>query len=308
MAARPSLHGVLLVDKPVGMTSFDVLRRLRRILGTKKLGHAGTLDPFASGVLVVCVGEYTRYAGYLTDDDKQYVADVALGVETNTDDLDGEALVHQPLPEDWVSALDQVLPRFRGAIEQVPPAFSAIHVDGKRAYALARKGEEVAIPARTVTIHRLEVDSLAEDGFTVTVEASKGTYIRALARDIGRELGCGGHLRGLRRTQSGPFGIEETLSLEAIETAMKEGRLSLLEGRSALRGMPSLELNEVELRQMRFGQAAPQPSSVELGMYVLYVASTGELLGLGDVRSYEEGEDIAEGFERVLRVRRLMPQ
>lgn len=308
MAKRPTPHGVLLIDKPVGITSFDVLRRLRRIVGTKKLGHAGTLDPFASGLLVVCVGEYTRFAGYLTDDDKQYLADVRLGVATNTDDLEGEVISTTVLPSDWDEKLPAVLENYRGTIEQRPPAFSAIHVDGQRAYALARQGEDVVIPSREITVQRLTVEEVVEDGFSMTVEASKGTYIRALARDIGAELGVGGHLRALRRTQSGAFHISEAHTLEALELASEQGAVPLLLGKQALRSMPSLVLNEDEVRRMRFGQAAPQPPTVAHGLYALYAAPDEALLGLGDVRAIEGDEEAVEGFDRVLRVRRLLPQ
>lgn len=304
---RPSPpHGVLLIDKPVGISSFDVLRRLRRILRTKKLGHAGTLDPFASGLLVVCAGDYTRFAGYLTEDDKAYDAEVALGAETNTDDLEGEVIREAPLPEDWPAQLDALVPGFTGAQEQVPPQFSAIHVDGQRAYAMARRGEEVALAAREVVVHSLEVQERLDDGFRMRVAVSKGTYIRALARDIGRALGCGGHLRALRRTASGPFKVADAWTLEALEEAAAAGPVKLLQGRDALAAMPALVLDEDDERRMRFGQASPQPETAH-GLYALYNGE-GALLGIGEVfdEAWEDAEGVAHET-RVLRVRRLLP-
>lgn len=295
-------HGILLLDKPSGMTSFDVLRRLRRVLRTKKLGHAGTLDPFASGLLVVCVGDYTRFAGYLTDDSKVYEADVALGVVTNTDDLEGEVLVEQPLPLGWQRELESVLENYRGPISQVPPQFSAIHIDGKRAYALARKGEEVEIPARDVVIESLVLTDVAEDGFRFRVRASKGTYIRALARDIGKDLGCGGHLRGLRRVTSGPFGVEDAWTLEALEAREEGSHVPLILGREALQGMAALVLDEDAVRRAYFGQLSLMPER-DLGVYALYDRAD-QLIGVGEIVDID---DENTGSDRVLRVRRLLP-
>lgn len=304
---RPSPpHGVLLIDKPVGISSFDVLRRLRRVLRTKKLGHAGTLDPFASGLLVVCAGEYTRFAGYMTEDDKVYDAEVALGAETNTDDLEGEVIAQAPRPDDWSAQLDALVPSFTGPLQQVPPQFSAIHVNGQRAYAMARRGEEVALAAREVVVHSLELQERLADGFRMRVSVSKGTYIRALARDIGRSLGCGGHLRALRRTASGPFEVRDAWSLEALEAAAAAGPVKLLQGRDALVAMPALVLDEDDQRRMRFGQASPHPETAH-GVYALYT-DEGALLGLGEVfdEQWEDAEGVAHET-RVLRVRRLLP-
>lgn len=297
-----AIHGVLLVDKPIGITSFDVLRALRKTLRTKSLGHAGTLDPFASGLLVVCAGDYTRFAGYLTDDDKTYEATVKFGERTNTDDCDGEVLETHPLPADWREQVVKVLDAFRGPISQVPPAFSAIHVDGKRAYELARAGKEVVLEAREITVHRLDIVEFLEDGVRLVVEASKGTYIRSLARDIGAMIGCGAHLVALRRTQSGAFSLAQAHTLDALKDFPGGAQNALLEGAAALAGIRPLVISEGARQKMRFGQLEVMEEGMEEGLYALYDAAES-LIGLGDVI---RGDDDPEA--RFLKTRRLLPQ
>lgn len=296
-----ALHGVLLVDKPVGITSFDVLRRLRKVLKTKSLGHAGTLDPFASGLLVVCVGDYTRFAGYLTDDSKAYQARLKLGERTDSDDCDGEIVETRPLPERWTESLEHVLPKFRGTIQQVPPIFSAIHVDGKRAYALAREGKEVQLEAREITVETLDVLAYYEDGVELFVEATKGTYIRSLARDIGNELSCGGHLVGLRRVRSGGFSIDDAVTLDALEDGSVSASQALLHDRRALPGLSSIVVDEDAKKKLYFGQLADVSEGISEGMYVAFDQADG-LVGLVDVVPFE-----VVG-ERRLKARRLLPQ
>lgn len=312
MMSQSELHGVLLIDKPVDITSFDVIRRMRRILKTRKIGHAGTLDPFATGVLVLCVGDYTRFAGYLTDDDKRYLATLQLGAETNTDDCEGEVVSQSELPTDWDEQLPNILPRFRGTISQVPPAFSAIHIDGKRAYALARKGEEVNIPARDVTIHTLDVFGYGESTVELDVVASKGTYIRALARDIGRDLGCGGHLSALRRVRSGKFSIEDAFQLDAVQDLVDGGELTLLQGRRALPGFASILLNETEIVDLKNGKLLPAPKDFGEGIYAGYNEGKDELQGLVEIVVHTDDTDTADADSivkpvRVLKVKRLLP-
>lgn len=208
--------GILVVDKPGGITSHQVVSRARRALGTKKVGHAGTLDPMATGVLVLGVERATRLLGHLALDDKAYDATIRLGQSTVTDDAEGE-VTDAPGVADLVPAeVEAALAAFRGRIQQAPSAVSAIKVDGQRAYARVRRGEDVALAARPVTISRLEVlatrvtdaDGVRVLDVDVTVECSSGTYIRALARDLGAALGVGGHLTALRRTRVGPFRLE----------------------------------------------------------------------------------------------------
>lgn len=209
--------GILLVDKPQGVTSHDVVARARRLLGTRKVGHAGTLDPMATGLLVLGVDSATRLLTYLVGLDKEYEATIRLGVATDTDDAEGAVTAERDasgVPDARIAA---GIVRLTGAIEQVPSTFSAIKVDGRRAYDRARSGEEVALAARPVTIHAFELLAVRREGalvdLDVRVSCSSGTYIRALARDLGADLGVGGHLTALRRTSIGPFAVSEATRL-----------------------------------------------------------------------------------------------
>ena len=215
--------GIVVVDKPAGMTSHDVVGRCRRLFGTRKVGHAGTLDPMATGVLVVGIERATKILGLLTATDKSYAATIRLGQSTSTEDAEGELL--QTIPADDVTdaSIGEAVARLRGDIEQVPSAVSAIKVDGQRAYKLAREGKTVELAARPVRIDRFEVlatrrhDSVVD--VDVEVDCSSGTYIRALARDVGATLGVGGHLTALRRTRVGRFGLGEAHTLERLADA-----------------------------------------------------------------------------------------
>ncbi len=217
------MDGVLVIDKPKGLTSHDVVGRLRRILNERRVGHAGTLDPMATGVLVAMLGEATKLSGYLTLDDKSYVARVKLGVATNTLDADGEVTQTAPLAPSWHDEhgrahLERALAAERARKEQVPPAFAAIKVDGQRAYERARKGEPLELPPRSIRVMRLELTGLDVDDASLELEltVSKGYYVRALARDLGLALGLPAHLTALRRTASGPFTLARAVRLEDV--------------------------------------------------------------------------------------------
>ena len=199
--------GLVVVDKPGGLTSHDVVARVRRLAGTRKVGHAGTLDPMATGVLVLGVNRATRLLGHLALTDKRYDATVRLGTTTTTDDAEGEVVETKPTSGIVDDDVRRVITTFVGEIDQVPSAVSAIKVDGKRAYARVRAGEEVDLPARRVTVHEIEVTSLDLPSVEISVHCSSGTYIRAIARDLGAALGVGGHLTSLRRTAVGSFGL-----------------------------------------------------------------------------------------------------
>lgn len=217
MARRGGLlHGVLVIDKPAGLTSHDVVARVRRLTGESRVGHAGTLDPAATGVLPVCVGAVTRLVEYLSNADKCYLTEIILGVQTDTDDLEGEIVRSAPVPPLTPVDLERLLDRFRGTIEQVPPAYAAVKIDGQRLYDLARAGRPVAAPARTVTIHRLTLLAWQPPAMTLLVECAKGTYIRSLARDIGAAAGCGGFVQVLRRVRTGPFCLADSLTLATL--------------------------------------------------------------------------------------------
>lgn len=211
------MHGFLNIDKPPGMTSHDVVARVRRLARQKRVGHAGTLDPAATGVLVVALGQATRLIEYVQDETrKRYTATVRLGVTTTTDDAEGEAVVTRDVPEPDRVTIEAALQAFRGPIQQVPPMYSALHHQGQRLYDLARAGKTVDIPARTVYIYDLQLIEFAPPLLTLDIECGKGTYVRSLARDLGEALGCGAHLAGLRRTAVGTFQIENAMTLDAL--------------------------------------------------------------------------------------------
>jgi len=212
------LDGVLLLDKPEGLSSNHALQRARRAMDARKAGHTGTLDPFATGLLVCCFGKATKISGLLLDADKAYEATIQLGCETDSGDLTGTVVATADNFLGVTQAqVDAALAQFRGPIQQIPPMFSALKRDGKPLYEYARQGIELERPPRDVVIHQLELISFTPTELRVFVHCSKGTYIRTLAQDIGRALGCYAHLTALRRTQVGPFSIETSIELEALQ-------------------------------------------------------------------------------------------
>ena len=259
MARRsPSEINLLLgVDKPVGCTSHDVVARLRRALGERRIGHAGTLDPLASGVMVIGVGQATRLLGSITLDSKSYIADIAFGSETNTDDAEGEVVRSAPIPErlfDRDEAAREVA-ALVGPQMQVPPAFSAISVNGVRSYRRARAGEDVELPAREVEVMSAVLIDVVSDGgqcvWTVAFTVSKGTYIRALARDLGRSLGCTAHLSALRRTASGCVALGDCLALD--DTTSQTAAERALDPVRVL-GLPSVTIGDGLLSDVLCGR------------------------------------------------------
>ena len=271
--------GILLVDKPQGLTSHDVVARTRKAAGTRKVGHAGTLDPMATGLLVLGLNSSTRLLTYLVGLDKEYFATIRLGQRTDSDDADGEILETISARDVTDDMIEAGIARLRGPISQVPSTVSAIKVDGKRAYALAREGEQVVLKARSVTISAFEVLSRDGDDLAVRVECSSGTYIRALARDLGADLGVGGHLTALRRTRIGPFSIDGAHAIEGLDVAA--GLIGPAEAASRL--FDRLELTDqqaLELTQgKRFDVATPDGSPVAA------VTASGRLVGLVTIAS-----------------------
>lgn len=264
--------GGLVVDKPAGVTSHDVVARARRVLRTRAVGHAGTLDPMATGALVLGVGEGTKLCGLLSGDDKAYVGRVRFGVATSSDDAEGEVTARAPAPEALLEALGraargEVGEPLRAALDaeraralQVPPRVSALHVDGERAHVRARRGEALELPPRPVRLLSVEVLSASVDPPTLTlsVEVGKGYYVRALARDLGERLGVPAHLEALRRTRAGAFRVEDAVPLDRLG----EGLQPLVA--FAARALPVVELDEEETRRFRAGRwlerAEPPPS------------------------------------------------
>ncbi|MFP4207087.1 MAG: tRNA pseudouridine(55) synthase TruB [Wenzhouxiangella sp.] len=275
--------GILLLDKPAGMTSNAALGRARRALGIRKAGHTGTLDPMASGLLVLCFGEATKVAGFLLDGDKTYLAEFRLGAVTDTDDAEGEVVDTRPVPALDAADLAPALDRFRGPIEQVPPMYSAVKRDGQRLYQLARRGQTVDRPARPVTIHELALLACKDDRLQLRVRCSKGTYIRALARDLGEQLGCGGHLSALRRTSSEPFDLADAITLAALEAlAPSAARACLQPADRALVHLPAVELSADEARRLQLGQRLPAACAGEVDGLVRLYGPAG-FFGIGEV-------------------------
>lgn len=242
--------GLVVVDKPAGITSHDVVARVRRLAGTRKVGHAGTLDPMATGVLVLGVDRATRLLGHLMLTDKAYSATVRLGTTTTSDDADGEVVVERPVEGVTSERVREALATMVGEIEQVPSAVSAIKVDGRRAYDRVRAGEDVELAARTVRVDSIEVTRHEGPEVDIDVRCSSGTYIRAIARDLGELLGCGAHLTALRRTAVGPYGLDVARTLEDL--ADDFGVLPIAEAARA--AFPVLDLDEAQAADVRFGR------------------------------------------------------
>ena len=251
--AERAPSGIVVVYKPGGVTSHDVVARVRRLAGTRKVGHAGTLDPIATGVLVVGVERATRLLGHLMLTEKAYDATIRLGVRTTTDDAEGEVVATtsaDDLAAVTADAVRRELGRFVGTISQVPTAVSAIKVDGKRAYQRVREGEQVELKAREVTIHELEVVEVALPDVRISVRCSSGTYIRAIARDLGEALDVGGHLTALRRTAVGPFGLDRARTLEQLD----EGFVLVPIAEAARASFPSVDLTDQQAGHVRVGR------------------------------------------------------
>jgi len=246
------VHGLLLINKPGGMTSHDVVRKVRRICHTRKVGHAGTLDPLATGVLPVAVGDGTKILQFLLAENKSYRATFKLGVTTDTLDSEGTILLERSVPAIGLAQLEICCDRFRGDIDQLPPMYSALKKDGVPLYKLARQGVEVEREPRRVTIQRLEIIDLDGDLVTIDVDCSKGTYIRSLVSDIGEALGCGAHLTALCRTRSGDFLLEECQTLEDL-AALETPAPVLLSLSDALRNYPAVELSDAAVSGLKFG-------------------------------------------------------
>jgi len=224
VAAARALHGFLVVDKPGGLTSHDAVARVRRAAGRAvKIGHAGTLDPIATGVLVLALGDATRLVEWATGQDKRYRAELTLGLETDSYDATGRVVAERPVDVS-PAALERALAGLRGPIEQRPPAFSAVQVGGRRLYDLARRGQPVEAPLRSVTIHELTLVEFDPPRATIEMLCSKGTYVRSLVHDLGRALGCGAHLSALRRLASGAFELADAFALDAAVAAIGDGR------------------------------------------------------------------------------------
>ena len=289
MSESGAPNGFLNIDKPAGMTSHDVVARIRRGLRVKKVGHAGTLDPMATGVLIVCVGTATRLSEYVMQSTKRYRARVRLGVTTDTYDADGEILAQTDASHISREDVERVLAPFVGDIAQVPPMYSAIKQGGRKLYKMARAGETVERAPRAVSIHRLEVSEWALPEFTLDVTCSAGTYIRSLAYDLGAALGVGAHLAGLERTASGVFTLDNTVSLAEL-LAAGDWRGLLVRPQEAL-DWPIVQLNDADADHVKHGRTFPAPDVPEgtLAMAVELDELVAVLRGDGGVWEAQKG-------------------
>lgn len=301
-APDAAVHGVLLLDKPLGLSSNTALVRARRALGTRKAGHTGTLDPLATGLLVVCLGNATRWAGFGLGDRKTYTGHIRLGIRTSTGDLEGEVLEHRPVPL-APRDLASIAARFVGPQQQVPPMFSALKRDGRPLYAYARAGETVERPARSIEIHALNLTTSGADTIAFEVTCSAGTYVRTLAEDLGTALGTVAHLGSLRRIALGTITVAAAVPLDRLEAeSLGERRSRLLPSDALLAELPGIVLPETTIAAMVAGRTAPWPGTVPRvvsgeatgGLHRAY-ASSGRFLG------------VIRAVDGQVRVHRLMP-
>ena len=283
------VNGILLLDKPAGITSNGALQQAKRIFFAAKAGHTGSLDPLATGVLPLCFGEATKFSQFLLEADKRYLATVRLGIRTNTGDADGEEVELREIPD--LEQVDDVLEQFRGSITQIPPMYSALKVDGIPLYKLAREGKEIERKHREVMIYNLELVEIRNKELVLDILCSKGTYIRTLAEDIGEAIGCGAHVCELRRLQSGPFSIEETVPIEKLMELRDESfdalDQTLLPICSAVKDWPMVELTDITASYFRQGNPVQVAGSPTSGWVRLFnettVQNDADFIGVGEI-------------------------
>ena len=289
-APRPKkrdVHGWVVLDKPVGMTSTHAVAVVKRAFAARKAGHAGTLDPLASGLLPIALGEATKTVPFVMDGRKAYQFTVAWGTQTNTDDTEGSVIATSDKRPDEAAIL-ALLPRFTGTILQTPPKFSAIKIAGERAYDLARDGEEVELQARPVEIDALSI--VSHDGATTTFEAEcgKGTYVRAIARDLGLALGCLGHVAHLRRTRVGPFTVADAASVETLRESPESALGALQAVKAALTLIPEIVIHRDAAARLKRGQSALlRGAGAPIELEAAYATCAGTLVSTGSVQNGE---------------------
>lgn len=276
---KREINGVFLLDKPLGFSSNQVLKKIQWLFNAKKAGHTGTLDPMASGLLPICLGEATKFSHHLLNANKTYIATIQLGMTTTTGDQEGEVVSEKEVILNEVQ-LKETLQKFMGDITQIPPMYSALKFEGKSLYEYARKGIEIERKSRQITIHDIKLMKIEASKMTVEVFCSKGTYIRTLAEDIGQALGCGAYLKALKRTQTGNFQVANALSIEALETmAMSSREKVLLPIDTLLKGLSSIELTFTEIEAIKKGQSIDF-NGKNLNELRLY-SSSGQFVGVG---------------------------
>ena len=290
MAIR--IDGVVLLDKPAGMSSQGAVTAVKRAFNADKAGHTGTLDPMATGLLPICLGEATKYSQDLLEADKTYIAQVKFGSRTDTGDSEGQIIEVLPLPvfagdPEIKTALDALLPKFTGAISQVPPMYSALKRDGKPLYEYARAGVELERAPRDIVIHSIRWTNVNWPEATLEVSCSKGTYIRVLAEDIGNTLGCGAHLVGLRRTEVGHLTLEQSFTIESIQSGLQNTADYILPVDALLQTLPHLTVDEQQAKRLEMGQRVPLnlPSIEALVRIYRATAAPHNFIGTADWRS-----------------------
>ncbi len=277
---KRNINGVLLLDKPLGFSSNQALQKVKWLFQAAKAGHTGTLDPLATGLLPICLGEATKFAQFLTDADKTYVATIKLGITTTTGDAEGDVITTKTVDVS-LAQFEAACQQFLGEIQQVPPMYSALKHEGKALYEYARAGIEIERKIRTVTIQEIAINDLAGDIATVTVTCSKGTYIRTLAEDIGKVLDCGAHLAGLRRTATAGYALAQSVTVEDLEAMeMTQRDRLLLPVDSAVEALPSVKLDEDATFYLMQGQAVWVAGKIPDSSLRLYDESDN-FLGLG---------------------------
>ncbi|MBD5769692.1 tRNA pseudouridine(55) synthase TruB [Marinomonas colpomeniae] len=284
-----SVDGIVLLNKPIGLSSNQALQRVRRLYRAAKAGHTGALDPLATGMLPLCLGEGTKFSQFLLDADKRYITCIQLGKRTTTGDREGDVLTDEPIPILTDDELELVLNRFRGEIEQIPPMYSALKHEGKPLYEYARQGIVIERKRRTVTISNLTLVSRTEDTLTLDIQCTKGTYIRTIGEDIGEALGCGAHLHSLHRVSSAGYSPEGMLSLEEFESIAEQGEAELdtylMTMDTAVAHLDKVELPPQDTIEMLFGRSAVNATSLDNGTLVrLYDGSNKRFLGLGVIK------------------------
>ena len=288
---RRNVNGILVLDKPAGLTSNGALQEAKFLYNAAKAGHTGSLDPMATGVLPLCFGEATKFSQFLLEADKRYLATVKLGIATASGDADGEVISTAEVPPLDERQLERLLDGFRGEIEQTPSMYSAIKVEGQPLYKLARKGIEVERKSRRVTIYRLELLGFSDTELELDITCSKGTYIRSMAEDMGRVLGCGAHISGLRRIASGPFDISAAHTLDELREIRENKGLGAIDellepASSAVRHWPAVELTELTAAYFVQGQAVQIPHAPTQGWVRIFSESGtdgGDFLGVGEI-------------------------
>jgi len=279
------INGILLLDKSIGLTSNSALQKIKRLFNANKAGHTGSLDPLATGLLPICLGEATKISAYLLNADKKYRAICKLGSTTTTADSEGDVLTESDVPELDRNLIESVLNRFTGELDQIPPMHSALKQNGQPLYKLARQGIEVERKSRRITIYSLELEKIEENNLYLSIHCSKGTYIRTLSEDIGKEIGCGAHLAGLQRTATGPFELEQSSEFEVLESLAEQGieqlDAKLLPMEKALGHIPVVKLTENSSYYIKQGQAVMVPNAPTDGLVRLL--NEQHFLGIGHI-------------------------